>query len=136
MLPMQICVLPDVSRPLLDKFYRAHQSPMRGKGEAQVWVVKNPEIIGALCLTPVDSGQWLTGLFVAPERRGQGIARHLIEAALAEVTGKVWLFCHPELTEFYGRSGFKPVVALPEGVAARLARYSRTKSLIALCRED
>lgn len=132
--PMQICVLPEISRPLLDKFYRAHQSPMRGKGEALVWVAKDPQIIAALCITPVDGGHWLTGLFVDPDRRGQGIAARLIDAAVAQTGGKVWLFCHPELNDFYARLSFEPVSDLPEMLAGRFTRYARTKALIALYR--
>ena len=132
---MQICVLPEISRPLLEKFYRAHQSPMRGKGEAVAWVVKDPEVIAALCITPVGGGYWLTGLFVAPDRRGQGIAARLIDAAAAKAGGKVWLFCHPDLSDFYARLKFEAVSDLPEMLAGRFARYARTKALIAMCRE-
>lgn len=133
--PMQICVLPDISRPLLDKFYRTHQSSMRGKGDAVAWVIKDPLIIAALCLTPVNGGQWLTGLFVAPDRRRQGLAARLIDAAVADIEGNVWLFCDPGLTEFYARLKFEAAADLPESLAGRLARYGRTKSLVALCRK-
>lgn len=132
---MQICVLPEISRPLLDKFYRAHQSPMRGKGEAVVWVARDPQIIAALCITPVDGGHWLTGLFVAPDRRGQGIAARLVETAVTQVGGAVWLFCHPGLSEFYAGLKFETASHLPQMLAARLARYARTKELIALYRQ-
>jgi GNAT superfamily N-acetyltransferase len=126
--------LPELSRPLLDKFYREHRSPMRAGGEAQLWVAKHTEIVGGLCLTRVAEGQWLTGLFVAPALRGQGIARRLIEAALADVQGAVWLFCHPDLLGFYLGVGFEPALALPQALAVRFERYSRTKPLIALVR--
>jgi len=132
---MQICVLPEISRPLLDKFYRAHQSFMRSKGDAHAWVARDPLIIAALCLTPVAGGHWLTSVFVAPDRRHQGVAGRLIEAAIAAVGGKVWLFCDPELTGFYARLGFDVALDLPESLAGRFARYGRTKSLIALHRE-
>ncbi|WP_268797426.1 GNAT family N-acetyltransferase [Pseudomonas huanghezhanensis] len=132
---MQMCVLPDISRPLLDKFYRAHQSPMRAKGEAKAWVARDVDIIAALCLTPVAQGHWLTGLFVAPDRRGQGIAKGLVEAAVAKASGSVWLFCDPQLTDFYAGLRFESVSDLPQALAGRLARYTRTKSLVALRRQ-
>jgi GNAT superfamily N-acetyltransferase len=124
--------LPELSRPLLDKFYREHRSPMRAGGEARLWVAKQAEIVGGLCLTDVAGGQWLTGLFVAPALRGQGIARCLIEAALVDVQGPVWLFCHPDLLGFYQGVGFEPAPGLPQALADRFERYSRTKPLIAL----
>jgi GNAT superfamily N-acetyltransferase len=126
--------LADVQRPLLAKFYRAHRSPMRAKGEAQVWVARQREIVGALCLTPVADGHWLTGLFVAPAERGRGVASRLIAAALTSVEGNVWLFCEPELGGFYLRMGFVDTEDLPEELAGRLARYRQTKQLIALVR--
>ncbi len=130
----QFSTLPDVQRPLLEKFYRAHRSPMRAKGEAQVWVARQPDIIGALCLTPVADGHWLTGLFVAPSERRRGVAAGLVEAALTSVEGNVWLFCEPELSGFYQRLGFLEVQHLPQELAARLARYRQTKRLISLVR--
>lgn len=126
--------LPDVQRPLLEKFYRAHRTPMRAKGEAQMWVARQPDIVGALCLTPVAGGHWLTGLFVAPAERGRGVAAGLIAAALTSVEGNVWLFCEPELRGFYQRTGFVEARNLPQELAARLARYRQTKHLISLVR--
>ncbi|MGE6386066.1 GNAT family N-acetyltransferase [Pseudomonas sp. NPDC078416] len=133
---IQFLLLPDVQRPLLEKFYRAHRSPMRARGEAQVWVARRPDIIGALCLTPVAGGHWLTGLFVAPDERGRGVAPGLIAAALTSVEGNVWLFCEPELSGFYQRLGFVETLQLPQELAARLARYQQTKRLIALVRGE
>ncbi|MEX6667470.1 GNAT family N-acetyltransferase [Pseudomonas sp. W2-17] len=124
--------LPDVQRPLLEKFYRAHRSPMRAKGEAQVWVARQPDIVGALCLTPVAGGHWLTGLFVAPAERGRGVAAGLIAAALSSVEGNVWLFCEPGLSGFYQRLGFVETLQLPQELASRLERYRQTKRLVAL----
>lgn len=129
---IQFLLLPDVQRPLLEKFYRAHRSPMRARGEAQVWVARQPDIIGALCLTPVAGGRWLTGLFVAPDERGRGVAAGLIATALTSVAGNVWLFCEPELSGFYQRLGFVETLQLPQELASRLERYRHTKRLVAL----
>lgn len=129
---MQLQLLPALQRPLLAKFYKVHRSGMRARGEAQMWIAKDKEIVAALCMTPVINGHWLSGLFVAPDQRGQGIASALIEAALGACEGSVWLFCDPDLLVFYQRSGFIETDALPEELAARLTRYSQTKVLLAL----
>lgn len=129
---MQCCPVPDLQRPLVDKFYRAHRSSMRGKGEAILWVAKDDGIVGALNLTPMAGGHWLTGVFVAPARRREGVAGRLIDAALGEVEGPVWLFCDPELTGFYQRLGFVEAEHLPAELSDRLTRYRQTKTLIAL----
>ncbi|AZC52595.1 GNAT family N-acetyltransferase [Pseudomonas chlororaphis] len=125
-------LLADTLRPLLNKFYRAHNSPMRAAGEGQSWVAKRGAIIAGLSLTPVAQGHWLTGLFVDPAHRGQGIAARLVEQARGQLPSPVWLFCHPDLQALYERMGFATAPALPQALADRLARYRRSKSLIAM----
>ena len=135
-LPMpdiEFCLLPEVCQPLLDKFYRAHRSPMRSSSGSQMWVARQPDIIGALCLRPVAGGYWLTGLFVDPDWRSQGIAGRLIAEALKDSAGAVWLFCDPDLAGFYERHGFVLADDLPQSLAEKLMRYSRAKALVAMC---
>ncbi|WP_347901600.1 GNAT family N-acetyltransferase [Pseudomonas purpurea] len=121
--------------PLLNKFYRAHQSPMKAVREAQLWVGKRDEIIAGLCLRPMEGGFWLTGLFVDPACRAQGVAANLMAHALQQVEGPVWLFCHPDLRGFYERNGFSTGPLLPYALAERLARYARSKPMIAMAME-
>ncbi len=129
--------LPAVMRPLLNKFYRAHQSPMRAGADDQLWVAKTGEIGAALCLRPLaaDSGFWLTSLFVAPTFRQQQIASRLVTRACEQVAAPVWLFCHPDLAGFYARLGFAEAEHLPPSLAERLVRYQRSKALIAMHRD-
>lgn len=128
-------LLPEERRPLLNKFYREHQSSMRAANKGQAWIAQQQELVGALCLTAVNDGQWLTGLFVAPQWRGQGVAGRLIEAALTGTQGPVWLFCHPDLLSLYQPLGFAEAKRLPAALGERFMRYSRSKALLALCRE-
>ncbi|PKH84313.1 N-acetyltransferase [Pseudomonas sp. Choline-02u-1] len=118
--------------PLMNKFYRSHQSSMKTVREAQLWVARRGEIVAALCLRPVSGGHWLTGLLVDPGLREQGIAGQLMAAALKDVDEPVWLFCHPELRGFYERRGFSFDPALPQAMAERLSRYARSKPMIAM----
>jgi GNAT superfamily N-acetyltransferase len=129
---LHLRVLPTELRPLADKFYRSHRSAMRPSPRDRVWVAQRQDIIAALCLRPVASGQWLTGLFVAPHQRHQGLARQLIAQALAAADGPTWLFCHPQLHLFYQRLGFDACDSLPAELGERLLRYQRHKTLIAL----
>jgi len=125
--------LPLQLRPLVDKFYRDHRSPMRSQAGDELWVAENAsEIVATLSLRPVAGGEWLTGLFVAPALRRQGVAAALLSHSLALHPEPVWLFCHPELRSFYQRLGFESCQSLPTELAQRLARYQRGKSLIAL----
>ncbi|OLY74175.1 GNAT family acetyltransferase [Pseudomonas sp. ATCC PTA-122608] len=118
--------------PLLNKFYRRHNSTMKALKGGQLWVAKGSEIVAGLCLTPVVGGQWLTGLFVDPAMRGQGLAARLIRDASASVEGTLWLFCHPELEGFYQRLGFTQDTLLPQSLSERLVRYKRNKPMIAM----
>lgn len=129
---LQWGLLAPALRPLVDKFYRAHRSPMRAPSGALVWVARRQEILAALCLTPIDAGHWLTGLLAAPTARCQGLASRLIEQALAHTPGPVWLFCHPQLVGFYQRLGFVQTGHLPPSLCERLARYQRSKPLVAM----
>lgn len=131
---VEFSILPPNCQPLLDKFYRAHRSQMRASSTAQSWVARQQEIIGALSLSPVAGGFWLTGLFVAPEWRNQGIASQLMAHAMRQLSGPVWLFCHPDLQGFYEAAGFAPAGALPQSLGEKLMRYGRNKTLVALIR--
>ena len=126
--------LPSALRPLVDKFYRQHRSSMRSQAGDELWVAQQgSEIIAALCLRPIASGQWLTGLFVAPAQRRQGLANCLLANVLkAHHPQPLWLFCHPDLSTFYQRQGFHPCTQLPAELQQRLTRYQRTKALLAL----
>lgn len=128
-------LLPDTHRPLLNKFYRAHRSPMRVPPGAACWVAGRTEIVAALSLSPVEHGHWLTGLLVAPAQRNRGLGARLVSRALDESAGPVWLFCAPALIPFYRPLGFDESLPLPESLAARLQRYNSHKTLVALGRE-
>ncbi|HKS14260.1 MAG TPA: GNAT family N-acetyltransferase [Pseudomonas sp.] len=107
---------------------------MRASPDGQLWVARAGVIVAGLGLTEVPGGLWLTGLFVAPAWRGRRAASQLVEAVLAPSTETVWLFCHPDLLGFYQRLGFDTAVTLPAELAQRLARYQRSKPLVALAR--
>ncbi|MBV4452272.1 MULTISPECIES: GNAT family N-acetyltransferase [Pseudomonas] len=118
--------------PLLNKFYRSHNSSMKALKGGRLWVARDGGIVAGLCLTPVVGGQWLTGVFVDPAYRGQGLAARLIGEAVANVDGTVWLLCHPDLESLYQRMGFSQDTVLPQSLSERLVRYRRNKPMIAM----
>ncbi|MBV2082174.1 MULTISPECIES: GNAT family N-acetyltransferase [Pseudomonas] len=118
--------------PLLNKFYRNHDSSMKALKGGQLWVARDSEIVAGLCLSPVVGGQWLTGVFVAPAYRGQGLAARLIGEAVEGGEGTVWLLCHPDLEGLYQRMGFSQDTVLPQSLSERLVRYKRNKPMIAM----
>ena len=129
---LQIELLAEPLWPLLNKFYRHHNSPMKALKDGRLWVARDGEIVAGLCLTPVVGGQWLTGVFVDPAYRGQGLAARLIDDAVADAEGTVWLLCHPDLEGLYQRMGFSQDTPLPQSLSERLVRYKRNKPMIAM----
>ncbi|MFO2462687.1 GNAT family N-acetyltransferase [Pseudomonas sp. 15FMM2] len=132
MTELHIELLAEPLWPLLNKFYRRHDSPMKALKGGQLWVARHNEIVAGLCLSPVVGGQWLTGVFVDPAYRGQGLAARLIRQAVAPAQGTVWLLCHPDLEGFYAGIGFSQQTVLPQSLAERLVRYKRNKPMIAM----
>lgn len=121
-------------RPLLNKFYKAHGSAMRASDAGECWVARSEGIIAGLNLTVVPGGYWLTGLLVAPDWRQRGVARVLVDTACRD--RRTWLFCHPDLQGFYERLGFVASEDLPQALVDRLARYRRSKPLVAMGRDQ
>ena len=130
--PLHIEPLAEPLWPLLNKFYRSHNSSMKALKGGRLWVVRDGEIVAGLCLSPVMGGQWLTGVFVAPSYRGQRLAAQLIGEAVAGCEGTVWLLCHPDLERLYQRMGFSQDTVLPQSLSERLVRYKRNKPMIAM----
>ncbi len=56
-----------------------------------------------------DGSRELASIAVIPERRGQGIARKIIEHLLEQETGTVYLTCRSPLESFYTRFGFRRI---------------------------
>lgn len=131
--PYTIECLPKAQQPLLNKFYRSHDSRMQATHPAESWVMRNPLIIAGVCITPISDGYWLTSLFVDPRHRqhgaGQNLLRHIQNIYS---TSPIWLFCHPDLTGFYQKTGFQITQQLPDQLKNRLTRYQRNKKLIAM----
>ncbi len=134
--PIRCNPLTATERPLLNKFYKVNGSAMRASENGTAWVARAGEIVAALNLTPVPGGHWLTGLLVAPSWRNRQVARQLIEHAGQNAEGVIWLFCHPDLQGFYERLGFVIDDALPATLSDRLARYRRSKPLLAMARDQ
>lgn len=71
-----------------------------------------------------DGSQELASLVIAPEWRGQGLARRIIEALLSSCSTDLYLTCRASLEKFYERFGFT-VISPPE-----MPGYFRTVSRI------
>ena len=67
-------------------------------------------LIGCGQIKPhADGSKELASIAVQPAWRGQGIARALIEALLAEQSGDLYLMCQSSLGPLYEKFGFTPI---------------------------
>ena len=67
------------------------------------------KLIGCGQVKPHGDGTLeLSSIAVIPERRGQGIARAIIERLLSEYPGKLYLTCRSGLAPLYEKFGFIP----------------------------
>ncbi|GGE45078.1 N-acetyltransferase [Halopseudomonas oceani] len=124
--------LPAEQLPLVNRLYRQYQRGMKARGDQHVWVARNPQITASLCLQPIEQCWWLTGLLVAPGERGKRLASQLLQTVRAHYQNDIWLFCNPALAPLYSLNGFQPSDMAPAPLRDRLARYQRSKSLIAM----
>ena len=68
------------------------------------------EVIGcAQIKSHRDGSQELASLVVAPDYRGQGIARSLVTHLTGNHKGDLYLTCRSSLGEFYENFGFEPI---------------------------
>lgn len=138
--------LPDISLPLLNRFYKeCRYSAKAGRGE-RVFVVKQPAIVAAVRivakpLNPVQQQQildlglgsgkedevyFLRSMCVAPALRGQGLGRQLLQGLEVELAGQL-VYCYPfqHLLNFYGEIGFsrQQEEQMPDFIVQAYRRY-------------
>lgn len=118
--------------PLVDRFYSQCKYRVKCGRHDQVYCLSyQGQIIAAARLLPEASGQLLLrNLCVAPEMRGQGVARYFMQALLAAITPlKCYCFALPHLKEFYRSLGFKLLepTQVPSDIAVLCIRYRERK---------
>ena len=71
------------------------------------FVARVGKIVGNVRVIEVDTNVLVfEDVLVAEDRRGDGLGTQLMQAALNSRGGKVFLACHEERLEWYGRLGF------------------------------
>jgi N-acetylglutamate synthase-like GNAT family acetyltransferase len=81
-------------------------------------VVVDPQgrLVGCGQIKPHGEGiHELASIAVHPDRRGQGIARAIIESLLADGSGPIFLMCRSQVGPLYEKFGFRelPYEAMP-----------------------
>ena len=78
----------------------------RGK---QVWLLEDPEPVGLISLTETVEGSLIEDLYVLPRLEGRGYGGALLEAAIAQARGPVYLWIlnnNVKALDYYQKRGF------------------------------
>ncbi|WP_226645301.1 GNAT family N-acetyltransferase [Microbulbifer variabilis] len=105
--------LADIEIPLANKFYRMHGFRGKAKRHEDCAVVRSErgEIVGCGYLRRYGTFKLLAGIAVAPEQRGQGVARLLLTLLAERFGGDTYTFPYAHLESFYLSLGFERVDA-------------------------
>jgi N-acetylglutamate synthase-like GNAT family acetyltransferase len=89
------------------------------------------EIVGVLRMGYLEpDGVFIDDVVVSPSRRGAGIGREMMVAAMDGPTGPFFLVCHDPRIAFYERLGFSVIeeADLPDGVRKHAYRTDQLPS--------
>ncbi|KLU99600.1 acyltransferase [Photobacterium aquae] len=123
--------------PLVNRFYKQHYPAGKAKKDEIIWTGEdNKQICCCVRFKLFDGFQLLTGMVVAPERRGTGIGRQLLHASRPQQTLQpCYCLAFSYLEQFYESADFSRIGDhdLPEALLSRLVRYRAAgKDLIAM----
>lgn len=93
--------------------------------EGSTLIARDGPVAGCVRLIEVEPRTVIVDDFVVrSDRRGQGIGRRLMEAAMKNRGGTMYLMCHDDVLGFYDKFGFKPMPyeELPDAVKAYFER--------------
>ena len=89
--------------------------------EGTALIARSGPVVGCIRLVEVEPQTVvLDDVVVAKDKRGEGLGRRLVEAAMNNRGGKLYLCCHDDVIDFYAKFGFtqKSYEELPESVQA------------------
>jgi len=80
--------------------------------QGKSWIARDGKIVGMVRLIEVAPQTVVVDdVLVREDRRGEGIGRRVIEAAMMGLGGTLYLCCHPEHIAFYEKFGFTEIPA-------------------------
>ncbi|BBM02490.1 GNAT family N-acetyltransferase [Microbulbifer sp. GL-2] len=119
--------LSDIEIPLANKFYRMHGFRGKAKRYEDCAVVRNEkgEVVACGYLRRYETFKLLSGVAVAPQHQGRGVARRLLELLAEKFDRDTYTFPYEHLRLFYESIGFHLIESgqLGEPVARLYQNY-------------
>ncbi|WP_323845970.1 GNAT family N-acetyltransferase [Microbulbifer magnicolonia] len=121
--------LSEAEIPLANKFYRTHKFRGKARRHDPCMVIRDEQkqIVACGCLRQLTECQLLTGVAVAEDYRGQGVARLLLNSMGEAFDEWTFTFPYSHLVPFYLSVGFVEVdrEGLPSPVLDRFHTYQK-----------
>lgn len=132
--------LSEAEIPLANKFYRTYKFRGKARRHDRCMVVRDGQgqIIACGYLRKLRGAQLLAGVAVAPDFRGQGVARLLLNRMAGTFDEKTFTFPYQHLVPFYQSLGFieEDATEQPSSILDRLQTYRRQGRDIVLMRHQ
>ena len=101
-------------------FFQEHEWDHHSSGRKKVsFVARDGGVVGNVTMIEIDPQTLvIEDVLVHKDRRGEGIGRALIQAAMNSRGGKLYLCCHDDAMGFYEKFGFteQPFEELPDPI--------------------
>ena len=115
--------------PLANKFYRTHKFRGKARRNEPCMVIRDAQrqIIACGILRKLSDCQLLAGVAVAPDCRGQGVARLLLDSMAEAFDDSTFTFPYRHLVPFYQSLGFAEVAleGQPSAIVDRFHTYRK-----------
>jgi N-acetylglutamate synthase-like GNAT family acetyltransferase len=112
-------------RDELQEFYTSQDWGEVRVEEGVAFFAREGTITGAIRLAEAEPNVLMVDdVVVREDKRGQGLGKALMQAAMNSRGGKLYLVCHPPVRSFYEGFGFTEVAydALPQSIKDYLVR--------------
>ncbi|AOS96534.1 Acetyltransferase (GNAT) family protein [Microbulbifer aggregans] len=121
--------LSDLEIPLANKFYRTYKFRGKARRHDPCAVIRDQQqqIIACGYLRQLTGAQLLAGVAVAPDHRGQGVARLLLNSMAEAYDQQTFTFPYRHLVPFYQSLGFveEEVDGQPSAIIDRFHTYQK-----------
>ena len=102
------------------EFFKEHEWDHHSSARKKVsFIARDGGVVGNVSLIEIDPQTLvLEDVLVHKDRRGEGIGRGLIQAAMNSRGGRLYLCCHDDTLGFYDKFGFteQPFDELPDPI--------------------